>query len=610
MENLSIIVPVHNLKNRMDNLFSWVFSPEFVQSQIILVHDTSDNQSASELRNAIKVYNNITLIEEYCNSPGEARNIGLARAQRDYVVFWDFDDSPIISEFLVFFLKFSQSGKTCGVGGFNISSGGREFKHIGLEANSLSKNKSKLMVNPGLWRWIFKRNAIGNARFISSKLAEDQFFLATLEVFDKEIFIWENAIYTYFVGDPNQLTMNKSFESTSLAVAIKFLVKFHHVKTETKMFCFVAAARIVLNQILIKKRLNITIVRLLARLGLKLIIHPRLFRSIPQIISRKNSINLNIKENVATFYFFGGLGNQLFQLAFALSRKHVSKAVFIGCSDEIKELTLLILGRSEKFKIEVIFIDQMSFLHRKLRNLAIRTSSKGSRILHELLWRSLIEFLLGVLSTFTSYRGTAHISNGTGFDEGIDVDFSSGSHIYLGYFQSHIWAENSLNEIRMGISEMFEAGNKDFESQKYDVRSSSVFVHYRLGDYLDKRNRKFGTITQSYIDRAIKILQKSVTGDCEVLVFSNDVEQARLLMQTLRTESVSLVQDNYSPLETLYLLSQGSKYVISNSTFGWWGAALSNATSKIVISPLPWFQSLEEPRGLIPKEWHRLAIRD
>jgi glycosyltransferase EpsH len=103
MENLSIIVPVHNLKNRTGNLFSWVFSSAFVQSQIILVHDTSDNQSASEMRNAIKAYSNIELIEEYCNSPGEARNIGLARAEREYLVFWDFDDLPIIPEFLVFF---------------------------------------------------------------------------------------------------------------------------------------------------------------------------------------------------------------------------------------------------------------------------------------------------------------------------------------------------------------------------------------------------------------------------------------------------------------------------------------------------------------------------
>jgi hypothetical protein len=167
-----------------------------------------------------------------------------------------------------------------------------------------------------------------------------------------------------------------------------------------------------------------------------------------------------------------------------------------------------------------------------------------------------------------------------------------------------------LKEIKYSISEMFEVGRNDFVSQKDDIQSKSIFVHYRLGDYLDKKNGNFGTITQSYIDRAIEILQKSAIRSSEVLVFSNDVEHARFLMQTDRAESVSFVPDNYSPLETLHLLSQGSKYVISNSTFGWWGAALSNASPKIVISPLPWFQSLEEPRGLIPKEWHRLGIRD
>ena len=103
LERLSIIVPIHNLKDRTSNLFSWLFSADISQAQILLVHDTSDNQDASDIRRAINHYNNIELIEEYCNSPGLARNVGLESDERDFVVFWDFDDLPVMNEFKTFF---------------------------------------------------------------------------------------------------------------------------------------------------------------------------------------------------------------------------------------------------------------------------------------------------------------------------------------------------------------------------------------------------------------------------------------------------------------------------------------------------------------------------
>ena len=291
LERLSIIVPIHNPKDRTSNLFSWLFSPDISEAQVLLVHDTSDNQDASGIRSAIKDYNNIELIEEYCNSPGLARNVGLERAEREYVVFWDFDDLPIINEFKNFFCEFVQSGKECGVGGYSINVIQTGIMSKAYTREILSKDKRKLMVNPGLWRWIFMRETIGSTRFISSKLAEDQYFLATLEVFDQEIFIWQGAVYRYFVGESNQLTKDRSLENQSLPVARFFLNKFHQVKPVTKMFCFVAAFRITLYQIFQKRSVNPVVFGLLSRLILRLILSPRLFMLIPEIISTENSIN-------------------------------------------------------------------------------------------------------------------------------------------------------------------------------------------------------------------------------------------------------------------------------------------------------------------------------
>lgn len=609
-ERLSIIVPIHNLKDRTSNLFSWLFSADISEAQILLIHDTSDNQDASEVRSAIKNYNNVELIEEYCNSPGLARNVGLERAKREFVAFWDFDDLPIMNEFKTFFYEFVQSGKTCGVGGYSINVLQSGPKREIFTREILAKDKRELMVNPGLWRWIFKRQIIGSNRFISSKLSEDQYFLATLEVFDQEIFIWQGAVYRYFVGESNQLTKDISLEKQSLLVAILILDKYHQVKLGTKIFCFVAAFRITLHQIIRKRSVDRLVFGLMARLILRLFLSPRLFMFIPEVISTRNSINRRGSVRTATVYFFGGLGNQLFQLAFALTRQEFSKMVFIGCNSEVELIARQILTTDERFDQQIEIVDQISYGHRKMQNLAIRFSSKKFKHEHVVLIRRLIQLSLGAFSVFTPHKGKVHISNGAGFDEELDSKFTSGNHIFLGYFQSYKWVENKLEAIRVSILELVSKNPEVSELCKELKKTNPIFVQLRLGDYLDKKNRKLGAVTQNYIVKGIQFLENSSISTNTIWVFTNDVEKARSLMVDEHIGSVFFLSDQFSALETLYLLSQGSRYVISNSTFGWWGAMLSRATYKSVISPDPWFQSLEEPMGLIPSEWRRFRNQD
>jgi hypothetical protein len=51
-------------------------------------------------------------------------------------------------------------------------------------------------------------------------------------------------------------------------------------------------------------------------------------------------------------------------------------------------------------------------------------------------------------------------------------------------------------------------------------------------------------------------------------------------------------------------LTYGESLIISNSTFGWWGAFLSGA--KVVMVPDPWFRKIKEPNTLIPQNWIRI----
>jgi len=60
-----------------------------------------------------------------------------------------------------------------------------------------------------------------------------------------------------------------------------------------------------------------------------------------------------------------------------------------------------------------------------------------------------------------------------------------------------------------------------------------------------------------------------------------------------------------SSASTLEAMRFGRGYVIANSTFSWWGAYLSHTDHAEVIAPDPWFQGMDSPDSLIPRNWQK-----
>jgi hypothetical protein len=128
----------------------------------------------------------------------------------------------------------------------------------------------------------------------------------------------------------------------------------------------------------------------------------------------------------------------------------------------------------------------------------------------------------------------------------------------------------------------------------------------RFGDFLDIP--ELNVITREYFANSLALARAHLPNS-KVWIFSNDYEKARdFLGETYSEEFKEVNPDNFTPAQILELLKLGSSYIISNSTFGWWGAYLTHNPHSLVCVPSSWYATMISPKNLIPSTWERIPL--
>ena len=95
---------------------------------------------------------------------------------------------------------------------------------------------------------------------------------------------------------------------------------------------------------------------------------------------------------------------------------------------------------------------------------------------------------------------------------------------------------------------------------------------------------------------------KEFDNDRQVVILTDDPEWA--LNNPLFEDDRFIVSEGNGPYHDLYLMTQCSDFIISNSTFSWWGAWLADKGK--VVAPETWFgpnNSHKSTRDLYPEHW-------
>jgi hypothetical protein len=135
--------------------------------------------------------------------------------------------------------------------------------------------------------------------------------------------------------------------------------------------------------------------------------------------------------------------------------------------------------------------------------------------------------------------------------------------------------------------------------------TNAIALHIRRGDYVNL-SKLHGLLDTDYYCAAVMEL-KSRGYDRPIWVFSDDIYEAKNLLKNRVRGITNWVTppSKSDPIESMMLMSFACANIIANSTFSWWGAALSTE-EKPIITPLKWFRGMTDPELLYPPNWIKI----
>ena len=280
----------------------------------------------------------------------------------------------------------------------------------------------------------------------------------------------------------------------------------------------------------------------------------------------KNSIIVKIR---------GGLGNQLFQYAYAkkIQTKYPDKEIIIDTSyfnkKHIRSLEINQLILRKKVKMQNRSDKIFDFLYNIFRFLD--KISKHSIVLNAI-------YLFGNYYCFCDKQVTFNLNR------------KKVKNIYLaGYFQDLREIDPIKDSIKKDIipSSLSET-TKRYLQYIYD--NNTIAVSIRAGDdYV-----KFGwpVCTKDYYLAAINKLRKH---NEKIIVFADVIDKIKK-EKWFDNYEVTYIE-GCNAVESLFLLSRCNDYVISNSTFSWWGAYLGDNDNKKIVAPEMFYSGKKMSEG-------------
>lgn len=295
---------------------------------------------------------------------------------------------------------------------------------------------------------------------------------------------------------------------------------------------------------------------------------------------------------------FGGLGNQLFQLANALD---------IAGDKEI--IILARLGNPRIQKNGNLELQEFNLPNNVKIDYQLATKTL-TKLLSYLLSRNLSQLNLIRKCKIRAIKMTAEIlasiklrkrihisiSRNIGYSE----NFDKTTNMPIGYFQSIKGLSSSTITAMKRMKIQSHSKIQKIMNEKY-VLDNALVLHIRMGDY--RNESKIGMLKQEYFINALDQFSCE-ENNRHIMLFSDEFDSAiRYIPDKFKDRIIKVNSNGLNSAEVLEQMRYGKDYIISNSTFSWWAAFMSYSKNPCVIAPEPWFVSGVDVSYIIPDNW-------
>ena len=274
----------------------------------------------------------------------------------------------------------------------------------------------------------------------------------------------------------------------------------------------------------------------------------------------------------------GGLGNQLFQYAFAYSLFNNGYDVTLDSSGFNVDAAHNGLELDE-YDLKLAVSNRISVMDR----LKYRVAANN---------KYLAKIIQGV-----------NIERSYGFDP--QMMRPPANSLIAGYFQNEKYFKHHrtelIQEFMLPLNLRSSIGNQINLIKEYPGITS---IHVRRGDYL-LHPEIYGVCNKDYFHRAICLINDKYP-DTKFFFFSDDMSWVK---KNFSHSNFLFAEANNSPKQDLYLMSLCSHHILSNSSFSWWGAWLNHSVYKTIVAPIRWYANDElnlSVSDIVPADWLRI----
>lgn len=174
-----------------------------------------------------------------------------------------------------------------------------------------------------------------------------------------------------------------------------------------------------------------------------------------------------------------------------------------------------------------------------------------------------------------------------------------------GFFQSEKYFKSIEEQLKEDFKFIEPLSSENKAMLNRILAKNSIGIHIRRGDYVEKARYvdKYAACSLDYYKRGVEHIAKFYP-EPNLFVFSDDIPWARKnLVLPYKTIYVSH-NSGKNGYEDMRLLSLCTHNIIANSSFSWWAAWLNNNPNKIVIAPKKWFKDDNVIQtDIIPEDW-------